>query len=149
MSSISDVNLFLSFDMDNDQDLHDRLLAQSSVRHSGFAVSAQSESPTNADCSDDGLRDRIRSADEVVVICGERTSESLSVRKELRIAQEEEKPYFLLWGRRECMCTKPEGAKPGDSMYTWIGELLLDRINATLRIATKPPPKTPKVVRAV
>jgi hypothetical protein len=54
---------------------------------------------------------------------------------ELRIAQEEQKPYFLLWGRRERMCTRPAGAKRDDSMYSWTWEILQDQITNTLRNA--------------
>ncbi len=47
---------------------------------------------------------------------------------ELRIAQEEERPYFLLWGRREHMCSKPTTAKPTDGIYSWTKEILSSRI---------------------
>jgi hypothetical protein len=59
----------------------------------------------------------------------------MHVSAELRIAQEEQKPYFLLWGRREHMCTRPVGAKPKDSMYSWTREILHDQIALTLRNA--------------
>jgi hypothetical protein len=57
------------------------------------------------------------------------------VSEELRIAQEENKPYFLLWGRREIMCTRPFSAKAKDSMYSWTREILHDQIILTLRSA--------------
>jgi hypothetical protein len=57
------------------------------------------------------------------------------VSEELRIAQEENKPYFLLWGRREIMCTRPFSAKAKDSMYSWTREILHDQITMTLRSA--------------
>jgi len=57
---------------------------------------------------------------------------------ELRIIHEEGKPYLLLWGRRERMCTKPEGAKSTDVMYSWTREILERQMNETLRIS-KPP----------
>jgi len=69
----------------------------------------------------------------VVVICGEHTNASPNVAAELRVAQEEGKPYLLVWGRRERMCTKPVGAKPTDSMYSWTREILENQMWATLR----------------
>jgi hypothetical protein len=87
------------------------------------------------DLSDERVRRRIRGADEVIVICGEHTAKSVRVSEELRIAQEENKPYFLLWGRRESMCTRPSSAKASDSMYSWTREILHDQITTTLRNA--------------
>ena len=55
---------------------------------------------------------------------------------ELDITREEEKPYLLVWGRRDQMCTKPEGALPGDGMYSWTHDILESQMAATLRAAT-------------
>ena len=54
---------------------------------------------------------------------------------ELRIAQEEEKPYLLLWGRREMMCTKPHGARSSDAMYRWTRDTPESQMAATIRDA--------------
>jgi hypothetical protein len=130
-----DVRIFTSFDRDHDGDLYDLLLEQSLKGNSGFEISARSEPWTTEGPSEDRVRQRIRDADEVIVICGEHTAKSWPVSSELRIAQEEEKPYFLLWGRRESMCTRPAGAKTGDSMYSWTREILQEQISMTLRNA--------------
>ncbi len=129
------VRVFMSFDLDNDEDLHDLLLEQCSKQGSGFGISAESEAGTMTAGWDERARRRICEADEVIVICGEHTAASPSVSAELRIAQEEQKPYFLLWGRRESMCTKPATAKPGDSMYSWTWQVLQNQITMTLRRA--------------
>ena len=125
----------LAVDLDHDEDLRDLLLEQSLSRASGFEISARSEARTMTDLWDEKLRRRICEADEVIVICGEHTAASMRMSAELRIAQEEQKPYFLLWGRRESMCTKPAGSKRADSMYSWTWEILQDQITATLRNA--------------
>ena len=52
---------------------------------------------------------------------------------ELRVAQQERTPYFLLWGRREIMCTKPIGAKPADGMYSWTRQILEEQITVASR----------------
>ena len=33
---------------------------------------------------------------------------------------------FLLWGQRGIMCTKPMDARPSESRYSWIPEILWD-----------------------
>jgi len=132
---MGNVRIFMSFDLDHDQDLHDLLLEQSLRRASGFEIAARSEARTMTDLWDEKLRRRICEADEVIVICGEHTADSPRVSAELRIAQEEQKPYFLLWGRRESMCTKPVGSKRDEGMYSWTWEILQNQIVTTLRQA--------------
>jgi hypothetical protein len=132
---MDNVRIFMSFDLDHDQDLHDLLVDQSSRPASGFEISARSEAWTMTDPSYAKVRRRICEADVVIVICGEHTASSMCVSAELRIAQEEEKPYFLLWGRRESMCTKPVGAKRDEGMYSWTWEILQSQIVTTLRKA--------------
>ena len=132
---MANVRIFISFDLDHDGDLHDRLLEQSSRAASGFEISARSEARTMTDLWEEKLRRRICEADEVIVICGEHTAATMRVSAELRIAQEEQKPYFLLWARRESMCTKPLGAKRDEGMYSWTWEILQNQIVTTLRNA--------------
>jgi hypothetical protein len=132
---MSNVRIFMSFDPENDRDLHDLLLEQSCRQCSGFEISARTEAATMTDRWDERVRRQISQADEVIVICGEHTGSSVRVSAELRIAQEERKPYFLLWGRRERMCTRPVGSKRDDSMYSWTWEILQDQIITTLRNA--------------
>jgi hypothetical protein len=127
------IQVFVSFDVDHDAELYNLLLAQSRAPGSGFAVSGGSERPSAADVFGEKVRRRIREADQVIVICGQHTEESARVGAELRIAQEERTPYFLLWGRREVMCTKPIGAKTAEGMYSWTRQILEDQLAFTLR----------------
>jgi hypothetical protein len=129
------VRIFLSFDPDNDEDLRDLFLEQSCKQCSGFEVWARSEAASMTDRWNERVRRQISESDEVIVICGEHTSSSVIVSAELRIAQEEQKPYFLLWGRRDRMCTRPVGSKRDDSMYSWTWQILQDQITTTLRNA--------------
>jgi hypothetical protein len=135
---MSKVRVFMSFDLENDEDLHDLLLEQCSRQASGFEISAESEAGLLTARWDERVRRRICEADEVIVICGEHTAASPGVSAELRIAQEEQKPYFLVWGRREIMCTKPAAARPADTMYSWTWEILQNQIMETLRRARSP-----------
>jgi hypothetical protein len=129
------INVFVSFDLDHDGDLCDLLLEQSGISIFGFEVSGRSKARSVDDLPGEGVRRQIREADEVIVICGEHTEDSMRVSAELRIAQEEQTPYFLLWGRRERMCTKPVSAKRIEGMYSWTSEILQSQILLTLRNA--------------
>ena len=141
--------VFISFDLDHDQDLCDRLIEQAKRGSLGFEVSGQSERRGLQGEQFGSVRREIRRADQVVVLCGEHTSGSAEVFAELRIAQEERKPYLLVWGRRESMCTKPEGSKSSEGMYGWTPPILREQValasrtaaadaNATTKRSTKP-----------
>ena len=129
------VRVFLSFDVEYDGDLGDRLFEQAQRGGSGFHVAARSEAGAMTGRWHDGVRRRVRAADEVIVICGEHTAESDRMHVELRIAQEEQKPCLLLWGRRERMCSMPVGVARTACMYTWTWETLVHRVAQTLRDA--------------
>ena len=129
------VQVFVSFDVEHDGELYERLLAQSRSPSSGFRVLGGSERSAGTDVGSASVRRRIREADQVIVICGKHTRASTCVSAELLIAREERTPYFLLWGRREIMCTKPIGAKASEGMYGWTRQILQDQIALTFRKA--------------
>jgi hypothetical protein len=132
------IRIFVSFDSEHDADLHDRLQAESTRPGSSFEFSACSRGGAMTPAWTASSRSRIRAADEVVVICGEHTDASPRVAAELRMAQEEERPYLLLWGRRELMCTKPTTARNADSMYSWTWEILQSQIVSLARGGGRP-----------
>jgi Thoeris protein ThsB, TIR-like domain len=103
------VPVFINFDFDHDEDLKNLLVGQSRNADSPFEitdVSVKQVSPTwEADA-----RRRIRRADQVPVICGHYTDTATGVNKEIRIAREESKPYFLLGGRASGTNKKPTAA---------------------------------------
>jgi len=125
------MRVYVSFDLEHDRDLHDRLLAQSS--ESAFTISSRSEAGDMTEAWAAGVRLHVTEADEVVVICGEHTDASRRVSAELKIAQEEHKPYVLLWGRREKMCKKPQSARSVDGMYGWTAGVLERQLADGLR----------------
>jgi len=132
---MNDVQVFVSFDLEHDTDLYELLLEQSLNSGSGFSVSGRSERQTTANAAREKEYRRIRAADQVLVICGEHTESSVPVSVELGIAQQEGTPYFLIWGRRDLMCTKPVGAKSAEGMYSWTPQILRDQIAYTIRKA--------------
>jgi hypothetical protein len=129
------IDVFVSFDIENDVDLYELLLAQSKYAGSGFTVLGSSGRSPNTDVWSETARRRIREADQVIIICGEHTEASTRVSAELSMAQEERTPYFLLWGRREIMCTKPIGAKPAEGIYSWTSQVLQSQMTLTVRSA--------------
>ncbi len=128
---MSKIRIFVSYDRHHDEDLF-ALLAQG-LESAGFEVAGSSRARTRTQLRDEKVREQIRRASEVIVICGEYTDEAPCVDAELRIAQEERQPYFLLWGRREKLCIKPPSARRDDGMYRWSGDTLRTHVVTTLR----------------
>jgi hypothetical protein len=115
---MSDVRIYMSYDLAHDGDLHDRLVTQARGP-APFVIASRSESGEMTEAWSERVRGCIAESDEVVVICGEHTDDSLQVSAELAIAQQQKKPYVLLWGRRNSMCKKPHGARADEGMYMW------------------------------
>jgi len=65
------------------------------------------------------VRGRISRADVVCVLCSTTTHTATGVEVELAIAKELKKPYFLLCGYKDKVCTKPRNADSSDKMYDW------------------------------
>ena len=133
------VRVFVIFDHEHDRDLFDKLLTQSRLRTSGFRVVGASEPRIISAVGLERMQEQIRAADQVIVICGERTDESEFVSFELDIAQQERVPYLLLWGRREPMCKKPSGATEADGMYSWTPEIIRQQQAFLAREALREP----------
>ncbi len=110
--------VFVSFDYDHDLDLKTLLVGQARHPDTPFAISDHSVTLVSPDWKADARR-RIRRVDHVIVLCGEHTHTATGVSEEVRIAQEEQVPYFLLWGRADTTCTKPTAALATDTIYKW------------------------------
>ncbi len=115
--------VFVSFDYDHDLDLKNLLIGQARHPDTPFAVSDHSVKLASPDWKADARR-RIRMVDQVIVLCGEHTHTATGVSDEVRIAQDERVPYFLLWGRSGQTCTKPAAALPTDTIYQWTWDIL-------------------------
>lgn len=111
--------VFVSFDFDHDQDLKHLFCGQAEHDDTPFSISDISiKKEVNGDW-ENIARQRIKRADQVVVICGEHTHTASGVSREIEIAKEESKPYFLLRGRSSVLCTTPRGVRTTDQMYRW------------------------------
>lgn len=111
--------VFISFDYDHDIDLKNLLVGQARHPDSPFEITDMSIKEAISKNWKENARRRIKSCDVVAVICGEYTNSASGVSAELKIAQEEGIPYFLLWGRTNEVCIKPVAAKSSDKVYRW------------------------------
>lgn len=116
--------VFISFDYDHDEILKTFLVGQAKLPDSPFELADWSiKEHINGDWKAKATR-RIRAVDVVAVICGEHTDKAVGVSAEVKIAQAEDKPYFLLKGYKNANCVKPAAALSGDKLYNWTWENL-------------------------
>jgi len=127
--SDSKVKVFISFDYDHDVDLKNLLVGQAKNEDSPFEIIDMSVKEELVGDWKEKVRQRIRKVDQVIVICGEYTNTANGVAAEVKITQEEGKPYFLLWGRSDKTCVKPRTAKESDKIYKWIWDNLKRLLN--------------------
>ncbi len=111
--------VFISFDADHDSDLRILLAGQAKHSDSPFEISDWSVKEELTGDWKKKVKAKIRCVDIVAVICGEHTDSATGVSAEIEIANEEKKPYFLLWGRSGKTCKKPKSAKSTDTIYKW------------------------------
>ena len=124
------VRCFISFDYDNDLDLKELLVGQSKNSDSPFEIADWSiKYPSPGWRSE--AESRIKASEVVIVICGKETDKATGVAIELEIAQDEDKGYFLLKGRKDGGNKKPTSAKPYDKMHDWTWENLKSLIHET------------------
>ena len=110
---------FISFDLDHDEDKKVLLTEQAKLPDSPFEVTDTSVRGHLIDDWEAKIRHRIDNTDVVVVLCGEHAFLAKGVAEELTIAQEKNKPYFLLGAYANRTCTKPTSAMPSDKVYEW------------------------------
>lgn len=115
------VPVFTSFDGEHDEDLRILFVGQSKLPDTPSEIIDQSVKEVSPNWEADARR-RIRRVDQVAVLCGEHTNTATGVSKEIRIAREEGKPYFLLKGRKDKTCKKPTAALSTDKMHDWTWE---------------------------
>jgi hypothetical protein len=111
--------VFISFDFDNDEFLRTALVGQAKNPDSPFEIADRSlKEPLPGDWKAK-VKGRMERTDLVVVMCGQRTHTATGVAAEVTIAQELGKPYFLLKGYSDKVCTSPSSARSSDRMYKW------------------------------
>jgi hypothetical protein len=114
---VSQVRVFVSFDLDHDNDCKDRLVRQLAPEGSNFTVNDWSIREIAADWQEKA-RKRIANTDLLLLICGEHTDTAASVNNEIEIARETNKPYLLLDGRSG-RGKRPKTALETDRILDW------------------------------
>lgn len=111
--------VFISFDYDHDLDLKNLLVGQAKNEDSPFEIADFSIKEAISEDWKKKARTRIKGCNVVAVLCGEHTDTATGVSAEVKIAQEEDVDYFLLWGRKDKTCKKPKAANSSDKIYKW------------------------------
>lgn len=121
--------VFISFDYDNDATLKDFLVGQAKLPDSPFELADWSIKEHIDENWKAKARTRIKQVDVVAVICGLNTNTASGVSAELKIAQSEKIPYFLLAGYKDKNNIKPTAALDADKLYRWTWDNLKALIN--------------------
>ena len=124
-------SVFISFDYDHDKDLRGSLVSQAKDQDSPFSITDWSLREPITEKWKKKVRDIIRRTDLTIVICGEHTHDAAGVEAEVTIVQKENKPYFLLQGRRHKTCKKPRSARREDTIHPWRWPTLKKLIDET------------------
>ena len=113
---MSKKKVFISFDYDNDLNLKNLLAGQAKLEDSPFDISdwSMKEAAPEKDWEDKALS-RILRSDIVVVIAGKKTYKASGVKKEVKMARENDIPIIQI---------KPQGTNPirvenAGVLYDW------------------------------
>lgn len=110
---------FISFDYDHDEGAKIMLAGQAKHEDSPFDFTDASVNEHLTGDWEQKVRRRMDNVDLVIVLCGEKTHQASGVAKELKIAQDKSKSYFLLKAYSDVTCTKPTTALSSDKVYNW------------------------------
>lgn len=117
VSKMEKSRVFISFDYDNDKGIKELLVGQAKNSDTPFEIADWSIKDHLTGDWKEKARTKIKQTDQVVVLCGK--NNATGVNAELKLAQEESIPYFLLKGYKDNACNFPNTAKSTDNMYTW------------------------------
>lgn len=111
--------VFISFDIDNDEDVKIMLAGQARLSDSPFTFKDNSVKKHLTGDWKEKVRRRMDNVDVVIVLCGTKTHTATGIADELSIAKAKRKPYFLLKAYSDKDCTKPTTADGSDKLYNW------------------------------
>ena len=110
---------FISFYYDNDRDIYGSLVAQAKDPSLAFSISDWSLTEQITEKWKEEVRHRKRRVDQTIMLCGKHTDKAAGLAATVTIVHEEDKPYFLLKGRRRKSCKEHGGALKTDEMHKW------------------------------
>lgn len=110
--------VFISFDYDHDLSQKNSLVGQSKLDDSPFEISDVSikQEETNWITK---ARQKIANADVVIILCGHHMASARGVDKEMQLAKEEGKRYYLLNAYNDSFARRPNSASPYETIYDW------------------------------
>jgi len=114
---VTTVHLFVSFDLDHDNDCKSRFVEEVRCAGSHFVVDDWSIREVADDWREKAQK-RISNVDLMFVICGEHADRAANVNNEVALAREVGTPYLLLGGRSSGS-TKPHAALDRDRLLDW------------------------------
>ena len=120
---------FISFDADHDESLKNALNGQAKNPNSPFSIVNWSIQEPFDNNWQQRVRERMKHASVMAVICGQHTDKATGVSVEIEIARQEKIPYFLLQGYPNTNCVKPTAALTSDTIYRWTWDNLVKLIN--------------------
>jgi len=110
---------FISFDYDHDEGAKIMLAGQAKLPDTPFDFTDGSVKERLTGDWEAKVRRRMDNVEVVIVLCGEWTHTAQGVARELAIARDKGKPYFLLAAYGDKNCTKPTSALSSDKVYRW------------------------------
>jgi hypothetical protein len=111
--------VYISFDYDHDEDVKTLLVGQSRKRDTPFSFEDWSIKEETKGWKADARR-RIKRCACVIVVCGHHTHRATGVADEIAIAREEGIPFWLLKGRKNGLCRRPQGTSfLWDTLHEW------------------------------
>lgn len=116
---MSPIKVFISFDYENDLDIKRNFIKQSERLTSTLKIVDVSINQPITEKWKEEARRKIQNSDYVIVLCGEHTHEAKGVAAEITIAQELNKKYILIKGRRSKAVNKPQNTKDSDQIISW------------------------------
>ena len=131
---------FTSFDFEHDEDLRVLFVGQSRNPNAPFEIADWSLKEALPGNWKEKVRSRIRKVDKVIVICGETRISAIGVSEEIRMSREENKPYYLINGRKGKVGKKPKAALPEDKVLPWTWNII-----AAIMKKSAPHPKSPVI----
>jgi antiphage defense system Thoeris ThsB-like protein len=116
--NVAKKRVFISFDVDHDNDCKTLLAGQAKHPDSPFDFKDSSVKEHLPGDWKEKVRRRMDNIDVVIFLCGTQTHTAKGVAHEYEIALEKSKDYFLLAAYSDKTCTRPAGAG-GEKIYNW------------------------------
>lgn len=111
--------VFISFDVDHDENIKILLAGQAKLADSPFDfIDASVKQHLMGDWKAK-VKGRMANIDVVVVLCGQHMTSATGVSAEIEIARQTGTSYFLLSAYSDKTCNKPTSALPADKLYNW------------------------------